>query len=109
MQQVIDHLQNWKTELSARTNFDSIQEKAEHIGLTNSIEVAIKQLELCRTYGINPSSWFCLFPEKVSGYSEVKFRVVCENETHHPSGWKEVSFPDRGQVSFHGGDLAIKR
>ncbi len=109
MEKVIAHLQNWHMELSALTRFDSIQEKTEHIGLLNSIEVAVKQLELCRTYGINPNSWFCVFPERISGYSEAKFRVVCENETHHPSGWEEVSFPDRGQISFHGGDLAIKR
>ncbi|HWB60632.1 MAG TPA: hypothetical protein VG733_14150 [Chthoniobacteraceae bacterium] len=64
-EQVIAHLKNWHTELSARSTFDSIPEKAQHIGLLNSIEVAIKQLELCQTYGINPGSWFCVFPKEV--------------------------------------------
>ena len=109
MEHVIAHLQNWMVELSARTSFASTQDKADHIGLVNSIEVAIKQLELCRTYGINPSSWFCVFPERVSGYSQPKFRVVCDGEGDDPAGWKEMSFSERGKVQFHGGDLAIKR
>jgi hypothetical protein len=109
MELVIAHLQHWRTELSSRTDFHSIQEKAEHIGLVNSIEVAIKQLELCRTYGINPGSWFCVFPEKISGYSQPMFRVVCDGEGDDPAGWKEMSFAGHGKVRFHGGDLAIKR
>ena len=109
MEQVIAHLENWKMDLSLRTSFGSIQEKANHIGLLNSIEMAIKQLELCRTYGINPGSWFCVFPEEVPGYSEPGFRVVCDRETHHPSGWMELTFPVHGKVLFRGGDLAIKR
>ncbi len=108
MDQVIAYLQNWRTEISTRTSFDSIQEKAEHIGLMNSIEVAIKQLELCRTYGINPASWFCVFPGKVPGYSYPEFRVVHDCEGDDPCGWRELSFPSRGKVKFHAGDLAIK-
>ncbi len=109
MEKVIAHLEQWKLELSTRTSFDSTEDKADHIGLMNSIEVAIKQLGLCRTYGINPSSWFCVFPERVSGYSQPMFRVVCDGEGDHPSAWKELSFADHGKVKFHGGDLAIKR
>ncbi|CAN5358131.1 hypothetical protein BH09VER1_BH09VER1_29060 [soil metagenome] len=109
MDQVIAHLQCWKTELSIQTGFNSIEEKANHIGLVNSIEVAIKQLELCRTYGINPGSWVCVFPEEVPGYSQPMFRVVCDGEGNDPAGWKELSFAGRGKVRFHGGDLAIKR
>jgi hypothetical protein len=109
MENVITHLQDWKIELSKRTVFESIQDKAEHIGLLNSIDVAVKQLELCKTYGINPNSWFCVFPEEVSGYSQPMFRVVCDGEGDNPAGWKELSFPERGKVKFHGGDLAIKR
>ncbi len=109
MDQVIIHLQQWRMELSVRTSFDSIQHKADHIGLMNSIEVAIKQLELCRTYGINPGSWFCVFPERVPGYSYPEFRVVHDCDGDDPCGWKELSFPDHNKVRFHSGDLAIKR
>jgi len=68
----------------------------------NSIEVAIKQLELCRTYNINPRSWFCVFPE-VPSDNQATFRVECDEMGG------EVSFPGRGKITFHPGDLAIKR
>lgn len=108
-EKVIRHLEDWKATLGETVEFASIQEKAEHLGLLNSIEVAIKQLRLCDQYGINPGAWFCVFPTEVPGYSQPMFKVVCDNETNDSKSWSEVRFEQRGTVTFHAGDLAIKR
>ena len=109
MNEVIEYLSHWKAELENEKDFDSIEEKAANLGLIGSIEVAISQLEICRDYGVNPGSWICVFPERIEGLTEPRFRAVCDNETHDSTQWSEVKFDNHGSVIFDSGDLVIKR
>jgi hypothetical protein len=106
---IVSYLSLWKEELAKKTDFVTIEEKANQIGLINSIDIAIARLKLCEKYDINPGAWFCVFPEQVHGYEQPGFRVVCDNETHHPSDWSELQFEGRGSVLFRAGDIAIKK
>ncbi len=110
MEDVIQHLITWKTELETKCSFSTVAERAEHIGLVNRIDSAIRLLKLCALHDIPPGAWFCALPDsKDLGYHQVGYHVVCDNETHDPTEWSEVAFEKHGKLLLRPGDIVIKK
>ena len=99
-------LVEYMEELKAIDEFESIEEKAEHIGLLNQIETAIGQLQLCEEYGISSGSLVSVLPETET--SNFSYLVVHDNESTNSENWEEVMFEGK-QIQFGGGDLVIRK
>lgn len=56
MNPVIEKLESWIEELQRKEDFESIEEKSNHIGLINQIDLAIQRIELCKKWEIYPKS-----------------------------------------------------
>jgi len=106
MNPAIMKLNECLAELDAASEFSSVEEKAEHIGLINQIKSSIGQLELCEKYGINAASLVSVLPETES--PNFCYLAVHENESSSPENWEEVIFEGQ-QIQFSGGDLVIRK
>ena len=106
MNPAIKKLEEYLTQLQEITEFESLNEKAEHIGLINQIDSAIGNLKQCEKYNIVPASLISVLPETES--PNFSYLVVHENESSNPSNWEEVKFNGQ-QVLFSGGDLVIRK
>ena len=92
--------------LEEKSDFQSLEEKAEHIGLITQIKDSIAQLNLCDKYGITGSSLINVLPETSS--IEHQFVVAYQNESTSPENWQEVFFNNR-QIWFSSGDLVVRK
>jgi len=106
MNPAIEKLHNYLGDLEAVNDFDSIEAKAEHIGIINQVKSAIGQLELCDNFGINAASLVSVLPETTN--PNFCYLAVHENESSHPEDWEEVIFEGR-KIQFSGGDLVIRK
>ena len=106
MNPAIEQLKKYVTELEALNEFDSIEAKAEHIGLIIQIKSSIKQLELCDKYGVNSGSLVSVLPE--TGNPNMCYLAVHENESSNPANWEEAIF-DGQKIQFSAGDLLIRK
>jgi hypothetical protein len=106
MNPAIQKLEEYISELQGITRFQSVEEKANHIGLINRIETAIGNLKLCEKYEIYPGSLVNVLPETEN--PNFVYLVVHENESSDPCNWEEVLFNDR-QVLLSSGDLVIRK
>ena len=106
MNPAILKLQEYLTELNSVCEFKSIEEKAEHIGLINQIEVAIGNLKLCEKHEIYPGSLVSIMPETED--PNFSYLVVHDNESSYPENWEEVIFNGQ-QIQFSCGDLVIRK
>ena len=106
MNPAINKLKEYLATLQAITEFESLNKKAEHIGLINQIDTAIGNLELCEKHGIVPGSLISVLPETEN--PNLSYLVVHENESSNPENWEEVIFNGQ-QVLFSGGDLVIRK
>ena len=106
MNPAIDKLNLYLSELESIDCFDSIEAKAEHIGLLNQIRSSIGQLELCEKHEINSGSLVSVLPETEN--PNFCYLAVRENESSNPENWEEVIFDGR-QIQFSGGDLVIRK
>ena len=106
MNPAIEKLNEYIDELKRRDTFESLEEKANHIGLINQIEVAIGNLKLCQKYEIYPRSLVSVLPKTEN--DNFGYLVVHENESSNPCNWEEVLF-DGNQVELAGGDLVIRK
>jgi hypothetical protein len=106
MTPAIQNLKLYLAELERAVSFDSIEDKAEHIGLQNQIKASIGQLELCEQFGINSASLVSVLPETEN--PNFCYLAVHENESTNPENWEEVIFNGR-QIQFSGGDLVIRK
>lgn len=82
MNQAILKLTSYIQELEEKTKFDTLEEKAEHIGLIIQIKDAIGQLELCEKHGISGGSLVNELPE--TGTTHHQFVVAHQNESTNP-------------------------
>ncbi|OCQ23861.1 hypothetical protein A7985_07950 [Pseudoalteromonas luteoviolacea] len=92
--------------LEAREQFESIDDKAAHIGEIIQFKDSIAQLELCEKYRITGGSLISQLPETPS--IEHQFVVAYQNESTNSENWEEVLFNGR-QVWFSSGDLVIRK
>ncbi len=102
----IEKLKEYLKELETVISFNSIEAKAEHIGLMNQIKVSIGQLQLCEKYGINSGSLVSVLPETENPH--FCYLAVHENESSSPENWEEVIFNGQ-KIQFNGGDLVIRK
>lgn len=102
----IEKLKQYLEELESVQAFDSLEAKAEHIGLINQIKSSIGQLELCEKHGINSGSLVSVLPETEN--PNFCYLAVHENESSNPANWEEVIFNGQ-QIQFSGGDLVIRK
>lgn len=103
MNPAIEKLNEWIDELRRRTEFSSLEEKAEHIGLINQIDLAIQRIQLCEKWGIYPKSIIKELPET----DVAEYRIMNDGESDDREYWEEVVFDNGKKVSLHGGDLII--
>jgi hypothetical protein len=108
-EKVIEHLTQWRAELAKRTEFSSIEEKAEHIGLLNVIELNISQLRLCEEFGIVPSAQILVLPDIIRSCYQPEYRIVEDSESDDPAHWREVVFPEAKRVRLTDGDIVIRK
>ncbi len=105
MNPAIEKLKVWIEELDARSEFSSIEEKAEHTGLINQIDTAIKSIKLCDKWGIYPMSIIKELPET----NVTEYRIVDDGESGDKRYWEEVIFDNGKPIYLQGGDLVIKK
>ena len=104
MNPAVEKLKGWIKELESLSEFSSIEEKAEHIGLINQIDTSIKRIELCEKWGIYPKSIVKKLP-----YTDVtEYRIVDDGECGDKRYWEEVTFDDGKPIYLQGGDLIVK-
>ena len=102
---VLNHLEAWKAdEESLLESMDTIEKKADQIGLINEIDTAIQRIELCEKYGIFGASKFLVMPDAYS--ASVSYRIVCDNESNNPEDWAEVK-KDGYEFLLDSGDVAV--
>jgi hypothetical protein len=106
---VLDHLEQWHSELSKTSEFDSPEEHAAHIGLLNAIELCTKQLRICNDFGIYPSARVYVLPEVVRPDYQPEYRLIDDGESNDRDHWREVSFPSMQPVRLTGGDIVIQK
>ncbi|GAA6137049.1 hypothetical protein NBRC116583_07960 [Arenicella sp. 4NH20-0111] len=106
MNPAIDKLAEYLSELEGVSEFETIEEKAKHIGNINLVINAISQLELCDKHGINGGSLVSVLP-KIEN-PNFCYVVAHENESTNPENWVEVEF-EKGKIQFSGGDLVIRK
>ncbi len=106
MNPAIEKLGEYLVELSAVKDFESIEAKAEHLGLINQIKSSICQLQLCDKFGINAGSLVSVLPKTEN--PNFCYLAVHENESSNPENWEEVVFEGQ-QIQFSGGDLVIRK
>ncbi|MCE2573904.1 hypothetical protein [Motilimonas eburnea] len=106
MNPAILKLTSYIQELEEKTEFDTLEEKAEHIGLIIQIKDAIGQLELCEKHGITGGSLVNELPETCTIHHQ--FVVAHQNESTNPENWEEVLFNGR-QIWFSSGDLVVRK
>jgi len=102
----IEKLKQYLEELEAKQSFDSVEAKAEHIGLINQVKASIGQLQLCEKHGINSASLVSVLPETEN--PNFCYLAVHENESSNPKDWEQVNFSGQ-QIQFSGGDLVIRK
>ena len=102
----IRKLEKYLEELESSHEFDSLEEKAEHIGLINQIRSSIGQLQICEKYGIESGSLVSVLPETEN--PNFCYLAVHENESSNPENWEEVIFNGQ-RIQFSGGDLVIRK
>lgn len=106
MNPAIQKLKQYLAELEEICFFDSIEAKAEHIGLMNQVRNSIGQIELCEKFNINSGSLVSVLPETES--PNLCYLAVHENESSNPENWEEVIFNGQ-QIQLSGGDLVIRK
>ena len=106
MNPAISKLVEYLEELEAIDEFESIEEKAGHIGLLNQIEIAIGQIQLCEEHGISSGSLVSVLPEPET--PNFTYLVVHDNESTNPENWEDVLFNGR-QIWLSSGDLVIRK
>jgi len=102
----ISVLERHSKELEAKSDFDTLEAKAEHIGLAIQVKEAIAQLRLCEKHGITGSSLVNQMPQTPT--KEHQFVLAYQNESTNPENWEEVLFDNR-QIWFSSGDLIVRR
>ncbi|MFL0798777.1 MAG: hypothetical protein K6L73_14945 [Cellvibrionaceae bacterium] len=103
MNSAIQKLKEWQDELQRKADFDSIEAKANHIGLINEIDLAIKRIEICEKWEIFPKSIIKELPS-----TEVtEYRIMDDGESDNIQYWHEVKFEDGKSISLSGGDLVV--
>ena len=105
MKEPIDLIKEYLHSLQERTEFASIEEKAEYYGLVNSYEMAIDQLNLCEEHGVTGGSKIHSLPDEDIHQC---FRVVHECESSDPCNWVEYK-PNNREIILSGGDLVVQR
>ena len=106
MNPAIEKLSDYLSELECISDFESIEEKAAHIGNINLVKNAISQIRLCDKYQINGGSLVSVLPETEN--PNFCYVVAHENESTNPENWVEVEF-EKGKIQFSGGDLVIRK
>jgi hypothetical protein len=109
MEKVLEHLEQWHSDLLKTTEFGSLEERASHIGLLNAVELSLKQLRLCNAYGIFPSARVHVLPEVVRPDYQPEYRLIDDGESNDRDHWKEVLFPNKRTVRLTGGDIVIQK
>ncbi|WNZ57341.1 hypothetical protein [Microbulbifer sp. TRSA007] len=106
MNPAIEELKRYLIELESVNDFESIELKAEHIGILIQVKSAIGQLELCEKYGISAGSLVSSLPKTEN--PNFCYLVVNENESSNPDNWEEAIFEGQ-KIRFSGGDLVIRK
>jgi hypothetical protein len=106
MNPAISILQKHVVELEKKIDFDSLEGKAEHLGMIIQIEDSINQLALCEKYGITGGSLVNVMPETSSIHHQ--FVLAHQNESTNPEDWEEVLFNNR-QIWFSSEDLVVRK
>ena len=107
MNPAVRKLQEYINELQKMNSFSDIKEKANHLGLINQVDTAIKQIELCEKYGIVGGSKAFQLPGTGNPNFD-NFVIAWDCESHHPANWQEVKFDGRS-IRFQEGDVVIQK
>lgn len=106
MDPAITRLNEYLMELEKVTDFKSIEDKANHIGIINQLKNSIGLLELCEKNQISAGSLVNQLPE--TDDPNLNFVVAYQNESTNPENWEEVLF-DGKPVWLSSGDLVVRR
>ena len=103
---VREKLKAWKREIDESVKNLSGQEKADAIGLSNLVQLALGRLRLCDQFGILPKSIVKVLPP-TDPTASVNFRVISDNDSNNREYWEEVSFDNGPLRDLSSGDLIV--
>ena len=98
----------WKGEVDS-LDTESVEQKANNIGLSNRIDTAIQLLQICDAHDIsvNQAKAIDVVPNIVTSCYQPYIRIVDDRETHDPSGWTDLVFPDGCIRILSGGEIIM--